>query len=69
MNITIASYAFYGLLGEGKIDVFGYLESVKHRYHLDTADIWNGMLVSTEPDYLAKVKEAMASVDSSLSSG
>ena len=60
MNITIASYAFYGLLAEGKIDVFGYLESVKHRYHLDTADIWNGMLVSTEPDYLAKVKEAMA---------
>jgi sugar phosphate isomerase/epimerase len=59
MKISIASYAFYGLLGEGKIDVFGYLESAKFRYRLDTADIWNGMLASTEEDYLQKVREAL----------
>ncbi len=45
MNISIASYSFYGLLGKGQMDVFGYLETIKYRYHLDTADIWNGMLM------------------------
>ena len=59
MKVTIASYAFHGLLREGKMDVFGYLESCKYRYGLQTADIWNGMLVSTEDDYLAKVKDAL----------
>ncbi len=59
MNISIASYSFHGLLREGKIDLFGYLESCKYRYHLQTADIWNGMLLSVEDEYLAKVKEAL----------
>ena len=59
MNISIASYAFHGLLAEGKMDVFGYLESVKYRYRLDTADIWNGMLASTEESYVRKVRQAM----------
>lgn len=59
MKTTIASYSFHGLFEEGKTDLFGYLESCKYRYHLDTADIWNGMLVSTDDDYLAKVKEAL----------
>ena len=59
MKISIASYAFHGLLREGKMDVFGYLESVKYRYGLDAADIWNGMLQSTDESYLKKVKDAM----------
>jgi len=59
VNVSIASYSFHGLLREGKIDLFGYLESCKYRYHLQTADIWNGMLLSVEDDYLAKVKEAL----------
>jgi len=59
MNISIASYAFHGLLAEGKMDVFGYLESVKYRYHLDAADIWNGMLPNAEEEYIRKVREAM----------
>jgi sugar phosphate isomerase/epimerase len=58
-KISIASYAFHGLLREGRIDLFGYLESCKYRYHLQTADIWNGMLLSTQDDYLAKVKDAL----------
>jgi sugar phosphate isomerase/epimerase len=41
------------------MDLFGYLESCRYRYHLRSADIWNGMLVSTEDDYLAKVKDAL----------
>jgi sugar phosphate isomerase/epimerase len=60
MNLAIASYAFHGLLKEGMIDVFGYLESCRYRYDLRTADIWNGMLPSTERDYLRKVKQALA---------
>ena len=59
MKISVASYAFHGLLAEGKIDVFGYLETVKHRYRVDVADIWNGMLASTDEGYLVKVREAM----------
>ncbi len=58
-KISIASYAFHGLLREGKMDLFGYLESCKYRYHLDAADIWNGMLLSTDDEYLAKVKDAL----------
>ncbi len=56
MKISIASYAFHGLLEQGVMDLFGYLESCRYRYHLKSADIWNGMLVSTDMDYLKKVK-------------
>jgi len=59
MRISIASYAFHGLLKEGKIDVFGYLESCKYRYGLQSADIWNGMLPTAEEDYILKVKDAL----------
>ncbi|MEZ4860270.1 MAG: TIM barrel protein [Caldilineaceae bacterium] len=59
MNIAIASYAFHGLLRAGQIDLFGYLESCRYRYGLRTADIWNGMLTSTDDNYLATVKRAL----------
>ncbi len=59
-RVSLASYAFHGLLADGKMDLFGYLESCKFRYQVQ-ADIWNGMLISTETDYLYKVKEALDS--------
>lgn len=59
MTIAIASYAFHGLLRDGMIDLFGYLESCRYRYDLRTADIWNGMLHSTDDDYLQKVRRAL----------
>ncbi|MGD6959349.1 sugar phosphate isomerase/epimerase family protein [Rossellomorea aquimaris] len=59
MNYSIASYSFNGLIKQGEMDVFGYLESVKYRYHLNSADIWNMMLTSFDEDYLKKIKEAM----------
>ncbi len=59
MNVSIASYSFHGLLAQGKMDVFGYLESCRYRYGLHTADIWNGMLAATDEPYLKKVREAM----------
>jgi sugar phosphate isomerase/epimerase len=64
MSISIASYAFHGLKSAGMIDVFGYLETCRYRYGLDTADIWNG-LISDNPefylndDFLKKLKSAM----------
>jgi sugar phosphate isomerase/epimerase len=59
MNLSIASYAFHGLLAQGMIDGFSYLESCKFRYHLHTADIWNGMLPFTDDDHLKNVKAAL----------
>jgi sugar phosphate isomerase/epimerase len=64
MNISIASFSFHGALAEGTMDVFTYLEACRYRYHLDTADIWNGLLgsdveVQLDPDRLNKVRKAM----------
>jgi len=59
MKISIASYAFHGLMYAGKMDVFGYLESCRYRYQLSSADIWNGFFPSIDPDFLQKVKEGL----------
>jgi len=59
MRLSVLSYSFRGLLAEGKMDVFGYLETCKYRYNLDTADIWNGFLPSMDPGYLKKVRDAL----------
>src|SRR4051794_34244586 len=64
-KISIASYSFHGLKRAGMMDVFGYLESVRHRYHLDAADIWNGLLgddpdVYLADDHLRKIKEGLS---------
>ena len=64
-KISIASYSFHGLKRAGMMDVFGYLESVRHRYYLDAADLWNGLLgddpdVYLAQDHLRKIKEAMS---------
>lgn len=66
MTVSIASYAFHGLHREGKIDVFGYLESVRYRYHLTTADIWNGMFPNIEMEFLQKLKEGLESREMTL---
>jgi sugar phosphate isomerase/epimerase len=64
MKISIASYSFHGLIASGRMDVFGYLESVRYRYHLDAADIWNGLLGTDpqkylSPEFLRAVKEGL----------
>jgi sugar phosphate isomerase/epimerase len=59
VKISIASYSFHGLLAEGKIDAFGYLESCKYRYGLDAADFWNGIIGSTDEAYIRKVRQAV----------
>jgi hypothetical protein len=59
MKVSVASYSFHGLLKAGAIDLFGYLESCRYRYHLQTADIWNGMMTSIDREYLILVKKAL----------
>ncbi len=64
MNISIASFSFHGALANGTLDVFGYLEACRYRYHLGTADIWNGLLgqneeIQLDEDRLHKVRRAM----------
>lgn len=56
-NFAVMSYSFHGLLSAGAIDIFGYLESVRYRYALSTADIWNGYFKSYDEDYLKLIKQ------------
>lgn len=62
-NISIDGYSFHGLLKEGKMDIFHYLESLKYRYNVDGAGIWNDFFTSTDEDYIMKVKEALDEKD------
>ena len=59
MRISVLSYSFRGLLQEGKMDIFGFMETCKYRYHLGTADLWSGFITSTEDDYLKKVRDGL----------
>ncbi|MDX1933707.1 MAG: sugar phosphate isomerase/epimerase [Capsulimonadales bacterium] len=59
MKISIAGYSVHGLLAEGKIDIFGYLESCRYRYGLDTADLWNGLLPTLDEDFIRKVRQGL----------
>jgi sugar phosphate isomerase/epimerase len=58
-RLSVLSYSFFGLLREGKIDVFGFMETCKYRYGLQAADLWNNFLSSTEESYLRKVRDAL----------
>jgi sugar phosphate isomerase/epimerase len=60
MRISVASYAFHGLLKAGRMDLFGYLESCKYRYCLNSADIWNGFFPNIDEPFLKKVKAGLA---------
>ena len=56
-NFAVMSYSFHGLKNIGAMDIFGYMETVKYRYQLNTADIWNGFLTDTSDEYIAIVKQ------------
>jgi len=64
MQISIAGFSFHGALAAGAMDVFGYLESCRYRYQLDTADLWSGVLGSDperylRPEFLGKVRDGL----------
>lgn len=58
-KISIASYSFHGLHGLGAMTAFQYLETVRYRYNVDYADIWNGMLASYDENYLRLLRQQM----------
>ena len=41
-KVSILSYSFHGLVRKNMQDIFGYFETCKYRYELNTADLWNG---------------------------
>lgn len=43
----------------GTMDVFGYLESMRYRYGLYTADIWNWSLASLDQEHIQAVRGAL----------
>lgn len=67
MKLSVGGYSFNNLFLEGKMDVFGYLETVKYRYRLDAVDLWNAqiaertkpLLTLADESYLKKVREAL----------
>ncbi|MFC5650461.1 sugar phosphate isomerase/epimerase family protein [Paenibacillus solisilvae] len=42
LKLSVGAFSFFNTMQAGKMDIFGYLESVKFRYRLDTVDLWNG---------------------------
>lgn len=58
-DISIASYSFHQLLADGQMDSYGYLESLRYRYHLTTADIWNGFIREADEADLKNIRRAM----------
>ena len=65
-RISIASYSFHKLLEARMIDVYGYLESLRYRYNLLNADIWNGFLAEMDRDGLRKIRTALDDRDLTL---
>lgn len=59
MRLAIGSWSFHSLFDAGQMSVFGYLETIKYRYHLQEADIWTGMMQSTEEPYIRALKESL----------
>jgi sugar phosphate isomerase/epimerase len=41
------------------MDIFHFFETCKYRYGLDAADLWNGMITSTDDDFIDKVHTAL----------
>jgi hypothetical protein len=59
LRISIASYSFHGLLAEGRMNAFTYLEAVKYRYRLNAADFWDKTIGSTDEAFVRKVRQTM----------
>jgi sugar phosphate isomerase/epimerase len=67
-KVSIASYSFHKLLEKKMIDVYGYLESLKYRYHVPNADIWNAFLKGMDTEEIHRIRKAMDERGLSLAS-
>ncbi len=59
MRISLMSYTFHPMTQEGTMDAFTYLETVRFRYDLTTADLWNRTLARLDADYLDAFRLAL----------
>jgi sugar phosphate isomerase/epimerase len=59
LRISMLSYSFHGLVAAGMMDIFHFFETCKYRYGLDAADLWNGMIASTDDEFVDKVHSAL----------
>jgi len=59
LPVSCLSYSFNGLVREGMMDIFHYFETCRFRYGLDAADLWNGMIKSTDDTFINKVHRAL----------
>lgn len=66
LNFAIGSWSFHELYEAGKMNLFGYVESTKYRYHLSHVDIWTGMMHSTEDLYIQRVRQTLTEEDLTL---
>lgn len=56
---SIAGWSFHAMKEAGTMDIFGYLEIIKSRYHVDNADIWTGFLPNADEDFIKKIRSEM----------
>ncbi len=62
MKVSVATYAYHGLLADGVMDVFGCLETVRFRHGLRAVDIWNDFTpdeLAFNPDFQTKVRRGL----------
>jgi len=62
MKVSVATYAYHGLLEQGLMDIFGCLESVRFRHDLRAVDIWNGFTpdeLAFDPAFQANVRRGL----------
>ncbi|KIL40871.1 xylose isomerase [Gordoniibacillus kamchatkensis] len=67
MKLSIGGFSFFNSMNAGTMDLFGYLESVKYRYRLNAADLWNGQfgrdasnqIVLPDDDAVKKIRAAL----------
>ncbi|MDB4865686.1 MAG: Sugar phosphate isomerase/epimerase [Cohnella sp.] len=57
MKLSIGGFSFFNSLLEGKMDIYGYLETVKYRYRLDAVDLWNGFFGTEDHDGLVRIRD------------
>ncbi|TDF93030.1 sugar phosphate isomerase/epimerase family protein [Paenibacillus piri] len=51
MNVSIGGFSFYQLLSSGEMDIYGYLETARHRFGLKSVDLWNGFFTDRSNPY------------------
>lgn len=70
MQISTTSYCMHDEFERGELNVFTYLERVKYRYGLNTADFWcvpgKATLPTLDKAFLTRVKTALKDMDLTL---